>query len=206
MNPARLGVVDGVNVCVQCHSQGQPIAKPIEGKYYDWAVGYRPGLKLQDFWQLEEHKLGETTFTHFADGTAHKNRMQGNDFVQSLMYTRGVMCSTCHDVHGTANNADLRKPPQQMCLDVPRPAVGERSAHGDARAAHAPPGELRRQSVHRLPYAGDRNAARRRQRPQPHLQVHLAGDDGSAEGAQSLHDLPCGQDDEVGARRAEVLA
>ena len=27
---------------------------------------------------------------HFADGTAHKNRMQGNDFVQSLMYRRGV--------------------------------------------------------------------------------------------------------------------
>ena len=39
-----------------------------------------------DFWKLEEHKLGETTFTHFADGTAHKNRMQGNDFVQSVMY------------------------------------------------------------------------------------------------------------------------
>ncbi len=112
------------NVCVQCHSQGQPIAKPIDGKYYDWAVGYRPGLKLQDFWQLEEHKLGETTFTHFADGTAHKNRMQGNDFVQSLMYTRGVMCSTCHDVHGTANNADLRKPPQRDVPDVSWPAVG----------------------------------------------------------------------------------
>ena len=31
--------------------------------------------------KLEEHKLGETTFTHFADGTGHKNRMQGNDFV-----------------------------------------------------------------------------------------------------------------------------
>jgi len=27
---------------------------------------------------------------HFPDGTAHKNRMQGNDFVQSVMYRRGV--------------------------------------------------------------------------------------------------------------------
>ena len=43
----------------------------------------------------------------FGDGTAHKNRMQGNDFVQSLMYTRGVTCFTCHDVHGTANDAYL---------------------------------------------------------------------------------------------------
>jgi hypothetical protein len=36
------------------------------------------GLDLNKFWKLEEHKLGEATFTHFADGTAHKNRMQGN--------------------------------------------------------------------------------------------------------------------------------
>jgi hypothetical protein len=41
---------------------------------------------LKDFWRLEEHKLGETTYTHFADGTGHKNRMQGNDFVTSVMY------------------------------------------------------------------------------------------------------------------------
>jgi len=121
VNPARLNTVDAVNVCVQCHSQGQPLQKPIEGKYYDWPVGYRPGLKLSDFWQLEEHKLGETTFTHFADSTAHKNRMQGNDFAQSVMYTRGVMCSTCHDVHGTENNADLIKPVGVLCLECHGP-------------------------------------------------------------------------------------
>ena len=126
VNPAKLGAIDGVNVCVQCHSQGQPLNGAIDGKYYDWPVGYRPGLKLQDFWKLEDYKLGEQTFTHFADGTGHKNRMQGNDFAQSLMYTRGVMCSTCHDVHGTGNNADLRKPPQEMCLTC----HGPKSANG----------------------------------------------------------------------------
>ena len=66
VNPARLDAVSGVDVCVQCHSQGKPVTRPIDGVYYDWAVGYRPGLKLHDFWELEEHKLGETTFTHFA--------------------------------------------------------------------------------------------------------------------------------------------
>jgi len=54
----------------QCHSQGQPPASPIKGKYYDWPVGFQVGLKLSDFWKLEEHKLGETSFTHFGDGTA----------------------------------------------------------------------------------------------------------------------------------------
>jgi predicted CXXCH cytochrome family protein len=95
--------------------------KAIEGKVYDWPVGFRVGLKLSDFWELEEHKLGETTFTHFADGTAHKNRMQGNDFVQSVMYSRGVKCSNCHDVHGTPNNADLIKPANVLCLDCHGP-------------------------------------------------------------------------------------
>src|ERR1700730_2050079 len=48
--------------------------------------------------------------------TAHKNRMQGNDFVQSLMYNRGVACFSCHDVHGTENAAQLREPPGEMCF------------------------------------------------------------------------------------------
>jgi len=63
---------------------------PISGAYYDWPVGFRVGLDLKNFWKLEDHKLGEQTFTHFADGMAHKNRMQGNDFVQSAMYTHGI--------------------------------------------------------------------------------------------------------------------
>jgi predicted CXXCH cytochrome family protein len=79
------------------------------------------GKRLDDFWKLEDHKLGETTFTHFADGTAHKNRMQGNDFVTSLMYARGVSCFSCHDAHGTENNALLRKPANVLCLDCHGP-------------------------------------------------------------------------------------
>jgi len=71
---------------------------------------------LRDFWQLEEYKLGETTFTHFADGAAHKNRMQGNDFVQSLMYTRGVTCFNCHDAHGTDNPGIVREKGNGLCL------------------------------------------------------------------------------------------
>ncbi len=121
VNPARLDSIEANDICIQCHSQGRPLKNPIAGQYYDWAVGYRAGLKLENYWQLEDHKLGETTFTHFADGTAHKNRMQGNDFVNSVMYTRGVTCFSCHDVHGTANNADLLKPASVMCLECHGP-------------------------------------------------------------------------------------
>lgn len=78
VNPAKLDYVQANDVCIQCHSQGQPLDNPIRGKYYDWPVGFHVGLNLADFWKLEDHKLGETSFTHFGDGTAHKNRMQGN--------------------------------------------------------------------------------------------------------------------------------
>lgn len=121
VNPARLDPVQANDICIQCHSQGRPLQNPIEGQYYDWPVGFHAGLRLEDFWELEEHKLGDTTFTHFADGTAHKNRMQGNDFVRSVMYTRGVKCSSCHDAHGTDNDALLLKPTSVMCLECHGP-------------------------------------------------------------------------------------
>src|SRR2546430_1681309 len=85
VNPAKLDFVRATDTCIQCHSQGQPLNNPINSLFYDWPVGFHQGLNLKDFWRLEEHKLGETNFMHFADGTGHKNRMQGNDFVQSVM-------------------------------------------------------------------------------------------------------------------------
>jgi predicted CXXCH cytochrome family protein len=121
VSPARLHPMHANDLCIQCHSQGRPLSNPIQGKYYDWPVGFNPGAKLEDYWELEEDKLGETTFTHFPDGTAHKNRMQGNDFTLSVMYRRGIACYSCHDVHGTGNNADLIKPASVMCLECHGP-------------------------------------------------------------------------------------
>jgi predicted CXXCH cytochrome family protein len=138
VNPAKLDFVRANDTCIQCHSQGQPLKNPFEGQYYDWPVGFHQGMNLKDFWKLEEHKLGETSFTHFPDGTAHKNRMQGNDFVQSLMYRRGVTCFSCHDVHGTGNNADLIKPAGQLCLTCHGPGSpnGPRAATLEAHTHH----------------------------------------------------------------------
>ena len=138
-NPARADYVAASDTCIQCHSQGQPLANPIEGKYYDWPVGYNVGLKLQDFWKLEDHTLGApANFFYFPDRTAHKNRMQGNDFVQSVMYRRGVTCFDCHDVHGTGNYAQLRKPVDQLCLEChgPLSANGPRTATIEEHTHH----------------------------------------------------------------------
>jgi predicted CXXCH cytochrome family protein len=117
LNPSQMDSIASNDTCIACHSQGQPRNGLIDGKAYDWPVGYRVGERLQDYWKLEDITLGQTDFFHFADGTAHKNRMQGNDFVQSVMYERGVTCASCHDAHGTGNYAQLRKPAEQICLD-----------------------------------------------------------------------------------------
>jgi len=140
INPSKLNYVQANDVCIQCHSQGQPLKNPIQDKYYDWPVGFDVGKNLVDFWKLEEHKLGEQSFTHFADGTAHKNRMQGNDFVQSLMYTRGVTCFSCHDVHGTKNDAILWKPAANICFDChgPNTPNGPHAPTIEAHTHHKP--------------------------------------------------------------------
>jgi predicted CXXCH cytochrome family protein len=140
INPARLDHVRGNDVCIQCHSQGQPLANPINGQYYDWPVGYEPGDLLADFWRLEESRLGEETFTHWPEGSAHKNRMQGNDFVESAMYTKGISCWSCHDVHGTENNAALIKPASAICLNChgPDSPAGPRGASVTAHGQHSP--------------------------------------------------------------------
>jgi predicted CXXCH cytochrome family protein len=143
VNPARLDFVRANDVCIQCHSQGRPKANPISGKYYDWPVGFDVGNRLSEVWSLEEHQLGQTTFTNFGDGTAHKNRMQGNDFISSRMHARGVTCFNCHDVHGTANAADLIKPGNAMCL----------ACHGP-NSSNGPSGSLEQHTHHKVDSKG----------------------------------------------------
>jgi predicted CXXCH cytochrome family protein len=139
VNPSHMDYVAASDTCIQCHSQGQPLANPIEDKYYDWPVGYNVGQKLGDYWKLEDHTLGApTNFLHYPDGTAHKNRMQGNDFVQSVMYRRGITCFDCHDAHGTGNYAQLRKPADHLCLDCHGPSSpnGPRTATLEEHTHH----------------------------------------------------------------------
>ncbi len=141
VDPKRLDEGRANDTCIQCHSQGRPVTPPSREHAYDWPVGYQVGTDLRDVWRLEDHKLGETTFTHFADGTAHKNRMQGNDFVQSEMYRHGVTCFSCHDVHGTSNPADLRVPTAEMCSTCHTPGGPNGPRAKTPRGAHPPQGD-----------------------------------------------------------------
>ncbi len=46
LNPAAMDSVAANDTCIQCHSQGRPLTSPIEGKYYDWPVGYNVGTEI----------------------------------------------------------------------------------------------------------------------------------------------------------------
>jgi predicted CXXCH cytochrome family protein len=68
--------------------------------------------------------------------------MQGNDFVQSLMYRRGVTCFSCHDSHGTPNDALLIKPARDLCLTCHGPGSpnGPHNARTTEEHTHHPAG------------------------------------------------------------------
>lgn len=99
VNPARLSTERSIEVCMACHQAG----KPSGTEEYAWAVGYQPGKKLADFWHGFEPEPGKQTSEFWDNGTAHKNRVQGNTFTHSVMYHNGLQCSACHDAHGSRN-------------------------------------------------------------------------------------------------------
>ena len=152
------------------------------------------GLRLADFWDLEAHKAGELTFTHFPDGTAHKNRMQGNDFVQSLMYTRGVTCFSCHDPHGNDNVAMLREKGNALCLSChgPNAPIGPFADSIPAHTHHKADSTGSQCVSCHMPLIeetlGDRESAR------PYLPLHHPCRDTDARHSEPLHALPYGQD------------
>ena len=102
INPMRLSHERANMICFQCHMSG----KPPKGEFetYAWPVGYKPGEDLKKYWDYAK-PTGTNVYEIWADGYAHKNRVQGNTFIQSKMYHKGFSCFTCHDSHGSRHTA-----------------------------------------------------------------------------------------------------
>ena len=66
LNPARMDYVSASDTCIQCHSQGRPLTNPIEGKYYDWPVGYRVGLNLAGLLAARRPQAGRAELYAFS--------------------------------------------------------------------------------------------------------------------------------------------
>ncbi|MEI6234519.1 MAG: cytochrome c3 family protein [Planctomycetota bacterium] len=104
VNPTRLTTERSMDVCLQCHLAGKP-----EGNEYAWPVGYQAGMELSKFWKPTVFEEGKTSAELWSNGTAHKNRVQGNTFQKSVMHGSGIQCSTCHESHGALNKSSTVK-------------------------------------------------------------------------------------------------
>ena len=120
VNPVRLDVARSKDICNSCHLAGKP-----PGTEYAWAVGYQPGMDLADFWQGFGGEEGKRTAELWENGTAHKNRVQGNTFEQSVMAHAGIQCTVCHDQHGSRHASMTTKSAatNALCLMCHGPAT-----------------------------------------------------------------------------------
>jgi predicted CXXCH cytochrome family protein len=122
VNPSRLSVERSMDICLSCHQAGKP-----PGDEYAWPVGYIPGLELAKYWNGFEPESGKQTAEFWHNGTAHKNRVQGNTFLQSVMHDNGLQCTNCHQSHGSLHRSLTVKAAEtnDLCL----------SCHGPGKTA-----------------------------------------------------------------------
>ncbi|MBI5049117.1 MAG: cytochrome C [Deltaproteobacteria bacterium] len=111
INPGLLDVDMANDVCFQCHLSG----KSIDNKTA-WAIGFKPGDVLSKYWVEDAFEHGKGTYTFWSNGSANKNRVQGNTYKFSEMYKQGVKCITCHNPHGTDYKSLVYKPGNNLCL------------------------------------------------------------------------------------------
>lgn len=99
-----------VNKCARCHSRRSQITKVFDykGEFLDH---YYPSL-LED----PEYEL---------DGQIKDEDYVYGSFIQSKMYSKGISCGNCHDIH----SLKLKKTGNDLCLTCHVPAYNEPSHH-----------------------------------------------------------------------------
>lgn len=99
-------------VCLQCHMRNRDkrldrnaTAKSLWMKAKDYPAGYEAGRPLIDYKKIAPFSLGKETKEFWANGSAKKNRTQGNEYIHDAMYQHGITCINCHDPHKLTNTA-----------------------------------------------------------------------------------------------------
>jgi predicted CXXCH cytochrome family protein len=123
VNPSRLSIARSMDICLSCHQAG----KPPETTEYAWPVGYQPGDDLSKYWEGFKPEEGKPSAEFWPNGSAHKNRVQGNTFVQSVMFDHGLQCTNCHDSHGSRHQSMTIKATESNALCL--------TCHGPGRSA-----------------------------------------------------------------------
>ncbi len=98
-------------VCFQCHMRNRDKRlddhnmSEIFGTAVDYPAGYEPGMPLARYKKMAPFTPGVQTKEFWANGSARKNRTQGNEFVHSIKGQHGITCINCHSPHSLSNTA-----------------------------------------------------------------------------------------------------
>lgn len=103
--------IRAMEVCLQCHMRN--VDKRLDslsitdlyGDIRDFPLGFEPGKPLINFKKVMPYTPGVNDEKFFGNGVGSKNRMQGNEYIQSTMYKHGITCMNCHDPHLLDNTA-----------------------------------------------------------------------------------------------------
>ena len=100
-------------VCLQCHMRNRDkkledknvTVKSLFNKAKDYPYGYEAGKALINYKLPAPMIKGVQTKEFWANGSARKNRTQGNEYVNDAMYKHGITCINCHNPHKLTNTA-----------------------------------------------------------------------------------------------------
>jgi hypothetical protein len=139
VNPAKLDFVRRPIPAFSAIRKAAARVNRMFGQHYDWPVGFHQGGNL-GLLEAEEHKLGETSFTHFPD--VPRTRIDaGNDFVQMIP----ARCRLLQlPTYGRRTTPTCRSGPQHL------PDCHARSPNDRTMSRRS------RSNTHHRPVAGDR--------------------------------------------------
>ncbi len=107
----RQDPIRSMEVCLQCHMRNvdkrldSTTMADLYGIIKDYAEGFEPGMSLVKYKKAMPYQPGINDAKFYGNGIGYKNRMQGNEYVQSAMYKHGITCMNCHDPHTVDNTA-----------------------------------------------------------------------------------------------------
>jgi hypothetical protein len=94
INPSKLTMGVAVQICGSCHTRGE--STMVQGA--GWPVGYEPGMALGPFFKEPTIAAGDVKVA-YAKEFAKGHHSQYLDWKQSVHFTEGVTCTSCHFVH-----------------------------------------------------------------------------------------------------------
>lgn len=113
--------IRAMEVCLQCHMRNMDkrldslSVADLYGDVRDYPLEFEPGNSLVKYKKVMPFTPGVNDSKFFGNGVGSKNRMQGNDYIQSAMYKHGITCMNCHDPHSLDNTAQNPRG-DQFCM------------------------------------------------------------------------------------------